>query len=162
MDYEELTKNNVVAIQPQQNTMFSKIDFIDIVSSTNPADIIILNLNLNHMIDHTLPKIDRCCKLNDDLEVKYDGIDNIQRIDCNIPKNEFLEKYVIGREAVLMKGCQNEWMARNWTIENLLDRYRESSLSVHLVCPTAPKLSYKVIFCGINKKSALNDSKNPQ
>ena len=130
MDYEELTKNNVVAIQPQQNTMFSKIDFIDIVSSTNPADIIILNLNLNHMIDHTLPKIDRCCKLNDDLEVKYDGIDNIQRIDCNIPKNEFLEKYVNGREAVLMKGCENEWMARNWTIENLLDRYRKSSLSM--------------------------------
>ena len=62
-NYEELTKNNVVAIQPQQNTIFSNIDFTDIVSSTNPADIIILNLNLNHMIDHTLPKIDRCCKL---------------------------------------------------------------------------------------------------
>ena len=144
MDYEQLRKNDVVAaIQPQQNILYSKIDFTDMITSTNPSDIVILNLNLNQMIDHTLPKIDRCCKLNGG-EVKYDGIDNIQRIDCNIPKNEFLEKYVNGREAVLMKGCQNEWMARNWTIENLLDRYRESSL-----------LSYKVNFCGINKKSAL-------
>ena len=129
MDYDQLRKTNVVAIQPEQNTIFSKIDFADIVPSTNPAETVILNLNQAQMIDHTFPKIDRCCKLNHG-KVKYDGIDNIQRIDCNIPKNEFLEKYVNGREAVLMKGCQNEWMARNWTIENLLDRYRESSLSM--------------------------------
>ena len=75
------------------------------------------------MIDHTLPKIDRCCKLNGG-EVKYDGIDNIQRIDCNISQKEFLEKYVNKREVVLMKGCQNEWKAKNWTIENLFDRYQ--------------------------------------
>ena len=129
MNYEELKINGAVAIQPKKNIIYSKIDFADIVTSTNPADdVVILNLNLNHLISHTLPKIDRCCKLNGG-EVKYDGIDNIQRIDCNIPKNEFLEKYVNGREAVLMKGCQNEWMARNWTIENLLDRYNHIKIN---------------------------------
>ena len=123
MDYDQLRKTNVVAIQPEQNTIFSKIDFADIVPSTNPAETVILNLNQAQMIDHTFPKIDRCCKLNHG-KVKYDGIDNIQRIDCNMPQKEFLEKYINKREAVVMKGCQNEWMARNWTIENLLDRYR--------------------------------------
>ena len=124
LDYEQLRKNDVVAIQPQENTIYSKVDFTDIVTSTNPADVIILNLNLNQMIDHTLPKINQCCKLNGAREVKYDGIDNIQRIDCNISQNEFLEKYVNEREVVMMKGCQNEWMAKNWTIANLFDRYQ--------------------------------------
>ena len=124
LDYEQLRKNDVVAaIQPQQNILYSKIDFTDMITSTNPSDIVILNLNLNQMIDHTLPKIDRCCKLNSE-EIHYDGNDNIQRIDCNMSQKEFLEKYINKREAVVMKGCQNEWMARNWTIENLLDRYR--------------------------------------
>ena len=124
MDYEQLRKNDVVAaIQPQQNILYSKIDFTDMITSTNPSDIVILNLNLNQMIDHTLPKIDRCCKLKGE-EIQYDGIDNIQRIDCNISQKEFFEEYVYKRDVVMLKGCQNEWMAKNWTIENLFDRYQ--------------------------------------
>ena len=102
---------------------FSKIDFADIVSSSDPTDVVILNLNLNQMIHHTFPKIDQCCKLNGG-KVKYDGIDNIKRIDCNMSQKEFFEKYINEREPVMMKGCQNEWKAGNWTIGNLLDRYR--------------------------------------
>ena len=80
LDYDQLRKTNVVAIQPEQNTIFSKIDFADIVPSTNPAETVILNLNQAQMIDHTFPKIDRCCKLNHG-KVKHDGIDNRAQID---------------------------------------------------------------------------------
>ena len=32
-------------------------------------------------------------------------------------------KYVNQREAIMMEGCQTNWKAKNWTIDNLLNRY---------------------------------------
>ena len=47
----------------------------------------------------------------------------MERIQCNMSKNEFTQKYVNKREAVMMIGCQDKWKAKHWTIENLFHRY---------------------------------------
>ena len=118
----DIDKIGVAAIQPTQEVAYSKIDFADFNHSNDSEDVLIMNLNLNHMIDHTFPKIDRCCRLNG-RKIKYDNFDNMERIECNMSQREFTKKFVNKREAVMMKGCQNEWKAKNWTIENLLERY---------------------------------------
>ena len=127
MDNAKLTELDIVAFQPKLGIAFSKIDFDDFVVSNNSADVMILNLNLKNMIDHTFPKIDRCCKLKN-RKIEYDGIDNMKRIDCDVSKEEFSTKYVNQREAIIMKGCQTKWKAKNWTIENLLNRYNNITI----------------------------------
>ena len=72
---------------------YSKIDFADFIPTNKSDDTIILNLENSHNIYHTFPKIDRCCKINGKL-IEYDGIDNMERIKCDMPQNEFTEKYV--------------------------------------------------------------------
>ena len=122
-----MTELDIVAFQPQLGIAYSRIDFKDFVVTNNSADVMILNLNLKTMMNHTFPKIDRCCKLNN-RKIEYDGIDNMERIDCNISKEEFSIKYVNQRESIMMKGCQTNWKAKNWTIENLLNRYNNISV----------------------------------
>ena len=112
-----MTELDIVGFQPQLGIAFSKIDFEDFVVSNNSADVMILNLNLKNMIDHTFPRIDRCCKINN-RKIEYDGIDNMKRIDCDISKEEFTAKYVNQREAIMMKGCQTNWKAKNWTFKS--------------------------------------------
>ena len=113
---------SIAGIQPKQGLLYFKIDFTDFIPSKKSDDTIILNIEDSSKIYHSFPKIDRCCKLNAK-NVEYDGIDNMKRIDCNLSQKEFTEKYVNKRDAVMMVGCQEEWKAKNWTIENLLDRY---------------------------------------
>ena len=127
IDNDKFTELDIVAFQPQLGIAFSKIDFEDFVVSNNSADVMILNLNLKNMIDHTFPKIDRCCKLKN-RRIEFDGIDNMKRIDCDASKEEFTSKYVNQREAIIMKGCQTKWKAKNWTTENILNRYNNISL----------------------------------
>ena len=43
-----------------------------------------------------------------------------------MPKKEFIEEYVNKREVIIMKGCQNEWPAKDWTFDNLLERYGDT------------------------------------
>ena len=114
--------SNIAGIQLKQKVVYSSIDFADLVLSNESGDNLILNLLESHKIFHTFPKIDRCCKLNEG-NVAYDGIDNMERIKCKISKNEFTQKYVNKREPIMMIGCQDEWKAKHWTIENLLQRY---------------------------------------
>ena len=123
LDIKKLTNMGIVAIQPLLGLGYTKIDFSDFIPSNNSEEALILNLNLSNMIEHTFPKIDRCCKTNGK-NIDYDGIDNIKRIDCNISRKYFTNKYVNRREPIMIKGCQTEWKASNWTIENLLDRYQ--------------------------------------
>ena len=122
LDMKKLTNMGIVAIQPLLGLGYTKIDFSDFIPSNNSEDGIILNLKLSNMIDHTFPKVDRCCKTIGK-NIDYDGIDNIKRIDCNISRKNFTNTYVNRREPIMVKGCQTEWKASNWTIENLLDRY---------------------------------------
>ena len=119
---------SIVAIQRKQKVAYSKIDFADFIVSKNSDDIIVLNIEKPHMITHTFPKIERCCKVNEfnGRNIEYDGIDNLDRIKCDISKNDFIEKYVNKRQPVMMVGCQESWNAKHWTIENLLDKYNDS------------------------------------
>ena len=109
-------------MQPKAQNTYSKIDFSDFVLSEDPEDFILLNLNLSSKIQHTFPTIDRCCKFTGK-QVEYDGIDNMERISCKMSKEEFSKEYINKRIPVLMTGCQNNWKAKNWTFENLLNRY---------------------------------------
>ena len=121
-DHEMWKNNNIAGIRLKQMLAYSKIDFADFIPSNESDDTIILNLGNSHNIHHTFPNIDRCCKLIEK-NVKFDGIDNMDRINCDMSQDEFTETYVHKREAVMMVGCQDKWKAKNWTIENLLNRY---------------------------------------
>ena len=103
LNFEKIYNMNVVAIQPKYQIAYSKIDFGDFVTSNNTEDTILINLHLNHLIEHTFPKIDRCCNLKG-TKVEYDGVDNMERIDCSIDQEEFTKNYVNKREAIIMKG----------------------------------------------------------
>ena len=103
LNFEKIYNMNVVAIQPKYQIAYSKIDFGDFVTSNNTEDTILINLHLNHLIEHTFPKIDRCCNLKGK-KVEYDGADNMERIDCSIYQEEFIKNYVNKREAIIMKG----------------------------------------------------------
>ena len=120
--------SNIAGIQLRQRNVYSSIDFADFVLSNKSGDNLILNLLESQNIFHTYKKIDKCCKFNGG-GVEYDGIDNMERIKCNISKTEFTETYVNKREAVIMTGCQDEWKAKSWTIENLLDRFNYVKLN---------------------------------
>ena len=125
---ENFQDSNIVAIQRKRMVAYSKIDFADLIVSKNSDDTIVLNIEKTDMITHTFPKIDRCCKVNElnGRNIEYDGIDNLDRIKCDISKNDFIEKYVNKRQSVMMVGCQESWKAKHWTIENLLDKYNDS------------------------------------
>ena len=84
-------------------SVYSKIDFADIIFSNVSDDTIILNLEHKSKIDHTFPIIDQCCKLNG-RNITYDGIDNMERINCDMTQKEFTEEYVNKREAIMMAG----------------------------------------------------------
>ena len=107
---------------------YSKIDFGDLILSKNLDESILLNIKKSDMITHTFPKIDRCCKVNElnGRNIEYDGIDNLDRIRCDISKNEFLEKYIRKSQPVMILGCQDGWKAKNWSAEYLLDKYNNS------------------------------------
>ena len=87
-------------------SVYSKIDFADIIFSNVSDDTIILNLEDKSKIDHTFPIIDRCCKLNG-RNITYDRIDNMERINCDMTQKEFTEEYVNKREAIMMAGLIN-------------------------------------------------------
>ena len=135
-DQEMLKNISIAGIQLKQKLVYSSIDFADFVLSNASGNNLILNLLESHKIFHTFPKIDRCCKLDGGI-VEYDGIDNMERIQCNMSKNEFTRKYVNKREAVMMIGCQDKWKAKHWTIENLFHRYNYVKINQSSISYTA-------------------------
>ena len=104
---------------------FTSIDFIDFVPSQEVRDEIVINLSLKNQIHHTFPKIDRCCKFSMP-NIEFDGIDNMERINCDMSQEDFTEKYINRRRPVMISGCQENWAAKNWTVENLFNRYNSS------------------------------------
>ena len=105
---------------------YSQIDFADLEEIEADMGIgkggMIFNLDLKERIRHTFPPIDRCCHVNGRI-LKFDNIDDIDRIQCNITSNDFKNDYVDKRKPVILNGCQESWKARNWTFGNLLGRY---------------------------------------
>ena len=119
---QEWTQFGIVAKEKPSGRIFHTIDFADFQTTNNKSDFIIINLNLKRKIKHTIPPLDRCCK-HKRKTLRYDHIDNIARISCDIPKADFKEQYIDKRFPVLLIGCQDDWKARNWTFHNLLTRY---------------------------------------
>ena len=68
-------------------------------------------------------EIDNCCPHNENFDfesVKKDIKDDLERISCDIPKEEFFIKYVKRQQPVILLNCSSEWRAqRYWTAENL-------------------------------------------
>ena len=134
--------SNIAGIQMKQKVVYSSIDFADFVISYESGDTLILNLLESYKIFHTFPKIDRCCKLNGG-NVEYDGIDNMERIKCNISKKKFTQKYVNKRKPIMMIGCQDKWKAKHWTIENLLHRYNYVNINQSAISYTTWPTTYQ-------------------
>ena len=73
--------------------------------------------NKKGSVSHSPTLIDRCCK-RFMVEPNISSIkDGIPRAPCNITKEEFYLQYVRKRKAVILRGCQKNWRARNWTFE---------------------------------------------
>ena len=111
-----------MAKEKKAETYYSLIDFADFEETEDPNDIIIVNLGLPNQIKHSFPIIDRCCKFHG-RKIAFDNIDNMERISCDISKDDFKRNYADKRRSVLLLGCQEGWQARNWTFGNLLSRY---------------------------------------
>ena len=115
---------NNVARHLGTNQTFSKVDFYDFKSSSNPDDKIMINLQMKNKIYHTFPKIDRCCKPKGNI-LKFDGIDNMDRIFCNITKANFKKDYIDRRKPVVLLGCQEDWKAKHWSFKGLINRFSD-------------------------------------
>jgi hypothetical protein len=94
------------------------INFRDVQLDNAGDDYLIIRLGggkrVEKYVQHTLPELDRCCKLNGK-KVQFDGFDNIPRISCDLPEDEFVNKYLNKREPVMLVGCQDKWPAKDWT-----------------------------------------------
>lgn len=120
------TQLGIVAKEMRSGKFYSEIDFNDLEINENfDGDQecgFIINLRMTEKIKHTLLPIDRCCQSNGK-RIKFDGIDDMERIQCNISTKDFQDEYVNKRKPVILTGCQESWKARNWTFGNLLGRY---------------------------------------
>ena len=122
----EWTQHGIVAKDMRSGKVYSEIDFNDlenIEAYENKQDSgLTINLKMPEKIRHTFPPIDRCCQSNGK-RIKFDGIDNMERIHCNISSKLFQNKYVDKRKPVILTGCQKGWKAQKWTFGNLFGRY---------------------------------------
>ena len=105
--------------------VFKTLDFQNL-EKTDTATNSEIYINLNSKFDqirHTWPQVDRCCVAppNDfditTFDVQRSTFDNIEKIDCSVDANDFFRTYVEKRKPVFLRGCQEKWRAKNWTIE---------------------------------------------
>ena len=126
LDMVEWTEKGIVAEDLSSGKIYSKIDFKDLehvdAYKSNSDSGVTLNLIMKDKISHTFPPVDRCCR-SDGKGLRFDGIDNMVRIHCNVSSNFFQNEYVNKRKLVILTGCQEGWKSRKWTFGNLLGRY---------------------------------------
>ena len=69
--------------------------------------------------------LDNCCPGNKEIDqenVRQSVRDNIRRISCDIPAEEFEADYVRRQVPVILEGCTTHWPAQNsWTFDSLLE-----------------------------------------
>ena len=118
-------KNNTGGDVIKLKNAYKHLDFKDIAFKSEVNQYVTGNIIVKiestgaHKITHTLPKINRCCKI-DALEYAiFDSKDKIPRDKCSISKAAFHEKYVERREPVLLMGCHRDWLASNWTLRGI-------------------------------------------
>jgi hypothetical protein len=79
---------------------------------------IFINLQ-SDKVQHTWLTVDRCCvPPPENFEIK--SFDTIEKISCKIEKEDFFRRYVEMRQPILLDGCEENWPAKNWTIEGIL------------------------------------------
>jgi len=55
-------------------------------------------------------------------------VDTLERISCDITREDFIKKYEMKRKPVILVGCDQDWKARkSWTYKNLVHRFDNSS-----------------------------------
>ena len=113
---------SIVAHEEPSGRAFLSIDFNELEPTHLEGQKLVIKLKLTDRIYDFHPKTNRCCKFNG-RKLKYDNIDNMERVSCNISRKIFHKKFVSKRKAVLLTGCQNGWKAKDWTFGNLLGRY---------------------------------------
>ena len=111
----------------KKGAKFPNENFIDVPEVT-PSREVVIRLDKIPRIKCGLPKIDRCCKLRENQEIKFDGVDDFERASCDMSKAEFYDKFTRLRKPVLLLGCQKGWKSNDWTLENVLNRYDNSLL----------------------------------
>lgn len=107
------------------------VDYLDIDNFKISEDKITLlkikNVTKDTNIDATnaWDDIDTCCpkhRKTNTKELLKTINDTMPRISCDIPAEDFLDKYVRKREAVILVNCSKEWIAQtNWSLEKLLN-----------------------------------------
>ena len=99
--------------------------------------------NKKGSVSHSPTLIDRCCK-RFMVEPNISSInDGIPRAPCNMTKEEFYLQYIRKRKAVILRGCQKNWRARNWTFEGTFQ------LNSYFYCTS-------IIIMYSNKKNRMN------
>ena len=79
---------------------------------------IYVNLKSENVLQ-SIPKINRCCVPPEE-KFEIQTFDEIEKISCNIEKSDFFENFVATRKPVILNGCQENWRAKNWTVEGEL------------------------------------------
>ena len=67
--------------------------------------------------------LDNCCPGNKEIDqenVRQSVRDNIRRISCDIPAEEFEADYVRRQVPVILENCTSQWAAKHWTFSSLL------------------------------------------
>ncbi len=91
------------------------------------------NLRVHHdYVRRNVPPLDMCCPAHStgrkNLRFWIDKInDTLPRVSCDIEPEEFLRRFVLPREPVMLTGCTDNWpAATKWTMESLLSRYGDN------------------------------------
>ena len=105
---------------------FANINFHHLSLHETSNLIILRTKNINRgKIVHSLAEINRCCNTtgwNDDVyqSLKFDAVDEMPRIPCNISSELFNRDYVMKSKPVVLTNCTENWKARNWTFEGII------------------------------------------
>ena len=103
---------------------FRSFDFTNLVRANSEGrnfeqnSEIFVNLN-SKKVAHTWPEVDRCCALPTGPGEKFEirTFDDIEKISCHVDPSVFYRKFVETRQPVILIGCQDNWPAKNWTVE---------------------------------------------
>ena len=111
----------------KRNVEFTHIDFANIKQSDDKFIILKIRNIKDEMIIYSTKEINRCCKnLNVEKTSFKENIsyikDNIPRVSCEMNKKLFWDSYIQKRIPVMMKGCQESWLAKKWTFRGNFSR----------------------------------------
>ena len=105
---------------------FAKINFHRLSLHETSNIIILRTRNIDRgKIVHSFAEINRCCNAtgwNHDVQqlLKFDALDGMQRIPCNISSELFNRDYVMKSKPVVLMNCTENWKAQNWTFEGII------------------------------------------